>query len=85
MQFDHLQILPAIHAFCVTSTIAIASVFVLQTTWFVAWMAIDQRRIDERRNGFIPCLRASYLQIFEISQYIIINLTSFIIISNQLY
>ncbi len=36
---------------------AIASIFVLQSSWFVAWMTFDQRRIDDQRDGFIPCIK----------------------------
>ena len=32
-------------------------VFILQSTWFVAWMSIDQARIDANRNGCLPCYK----------------------------
>ena len=32
-------------------------VFLLQSTWFVAWMAIDQSRIEATRNGCFPCIK----------------------------
>ena len=41
-----LQILPGLQAFCIACAIAIAAIFILQTTWFVAWMTIDEMRIE---------------------------------------
>ena len=34
---------------------AIVAIFFLQCTWFVAWLALDQRRIEAGRDGFLPC------------------------------
>ncbi len=34
---------------------AIAAIYVLQVSWFVAWLTLDQRRIDAKRDGFFPC------------------------------
>ncbi len=48
--------MPGLQAFCVSCAIAIGAVFLLQTSWFVAWLSIDQRRIEERRNGIVPCI-----------------------------
>ena len=31
--------------------VGIASTYALQTTFFVAWLAVDQARIDARRDG----------------------------------
>ena len=33
---------------------AIAVIFILQASWFVAWMSLDQVRIDANRNSFFP-------------------------------
>ena len=35
---------------------SVAAVFFLQTSWFVAWLTVDQRRVGQRRNGLIPCI-----------------------------
>ena len=32
-------------------------VYLLQVSWFVAWLSIDQKRINARRNGILPCLK----------------------------
>ena len=29
--------------------------YVCQATWFFAWFSLDQRRIEDKRNGTIPC------------------------------
>ena len=49
-------ILPGLQVFCVTSAMAIAIIFALQCTWFIAWLSLDQRRIEGRRDGFVPCV-----------------------------
>jgi hypothetical protein len=50
------QILPGLQSFCISCAIAIASIFLLQTSWFVAFLALDEKRIEEKRNGLIPCI-----------------------------
>lgn len=29
----------------------------MQSTWFVAWFAIDQKRLESRRNGMLCCIQ----------------------------
>jgi hypothetical protein len=48
--------LPGLQSFCISCAIAIASIFLLQTSWFVAFLALDEKRIEEKRNGLIPCI-----------------------------
>ena len=50
------QSLPGLQAFCSTCAIAIGSIFVLQSSWFVAWMTLDEHRIQGKRDGLAPCL-----------------------------
>ena len=33
------------------------AVYFFQATFFVACLAIDQKRIDQQRNGFLPCFK----------------------------
>ena len=47
---------PALQSFCVSAALAIAAIYIFQTTWFVAWMALDQIRVEQGRNGIIPCV-----------------------------
>ena len=51
-----VTILPGLKAFCLTCAIGIAAVYLLQVSWFVAWLRIDQKRIDSQRNGVLPCI-----------------------------
>lgn len=51
-----IAVLPALKHFCVSSAIAIAAIYLLQITWFVAFVTLDQRRIKSRRNALIPCI-----------------------------
>jgi len=48
-------VLPALQSFCIFCAIGIIMVYVLQATWFFAWFSLDQRRIEDKRNGTIPC------------------------------
>jgi len=48
-------VLPALQSFCIFCSVGLIVVYILQATWFVAWFSIDQRRIEEKRNGTIPC------------------------------
>ncbi len=50
------QIFPGLRSFCVASSIAMAVVYLLQITWFVAWATLDEKRIREKRDGILPCL-----------------------------
>merc|ERR1719211_987664 len=51
-----ITLLPGLKAFCLTCAIGIAAVYLLQVSWFVAWLSIDQKRINARRNGILPCI-----------------------------
>ena len=50
-----LTLLPGLEAFCLNCAIGILALYVLQLTWFLAWMVIDQKRIEARRNSVFPC------------------------------
>ena len=54
-----ITLLPGLKAFCATCAIGIAAVYLLQVSWFVAWMSIDQKRIESGRNGILPCITHS--------------------------
>ena len=56
MHKSNSQVLPGLQAFCTTCAIAIGAIFVLQSSWFVAWMALDEMRIQEKRDGLAPCI-----------------------------
>ena len=49
------QKLPGLQSFCLYCTIGIFAVFVFQATLFVACVAIDLRRLQQNRNGFLVC------------------------------
>jgi predicted RND superfamily exporter protein len=48
-------VLPALKSFCLYASVGIVAIYWFQCTFFVAWMSIDQRRIEKRRNGCCPC------------------------------
>ena len=53
-----LQVLPALKSFCIYCGVGILFVYFLQATWFVAWMALDQRRIEAQKCGLVPCVKS---------------------------
>ena len=48
--------MPGLESFCVCTAIALASIYILQLTWFAAWLVIDERRKMAGRNGLLPCI-----------------------------
>ena len=53
--FFYFQILPGLESFCAYCAIGIGAIYLFQCSWFVAWLSLDQRRIEARRDGLIPC------------------------------
>ena len=49
-----LTYFPAFKSFCIAAAIAITAVYLFQSSWLVAWMVLDQRRIQQKRDGFLP-------------------------------
>jgi len=47
--------MPGLESFCVTCAIALAAIFLLQISWFTAFLSIDEKRIRGGRDGLIPC------------------------------
>ena len=50
-------VLPALRSFCIFCAVGLIVVYLLQATWFVSWFSLDQRRIEEKRNGSLPCIK----------------------------
>ncbi|XP_064096527.1 patched domain-containing protein 3-like [Macrobrachium nipponense] len=48
--------LPALRSFCVYASVGIFAVYVLQATFFLVWLVIDQKRLEGNRNGFFWCI-----------------------------
>jgi len=48
--------MPGLAAFCVCTAISLASIFILQISWFAAWMSLDEERIAAGRDGLVPCV-----------------------------
>lgn len=47
---------PAIRVFCITAMVAVAATYFSVCTFFVALLALDEKRISEKRNGLISCI-----------------------------
>ncbi|XP_037793998.1 NPC intracellular cholesterol transporter 1 homolog 1b-like [Penaeus monodon] len=48
-------VLPALRSFCLYAAIGIAAIYFFQSTYFVAWLSLDQRRLEDSRHGFLWC------------------------------
>ena len=48
--------MPGLQSFCVTTAMALGSIYLLQITWFAAWLSLDEKRIGAARNACLPCL-----------------------------
>jgi len=48
--------MPGLEAFCVCTAIGLASIYLLQVSWFVAWMTLDEQRVESGRDGLLPCI-----------------------------
>ena len=49
--FILLQALPALKSFCVYAALGILFLFIMQSTFFVAWLTIDERRQNSFRDA----------------------------------
>ena len=47
---------PGLASICVGTSMALGAIFLLQVTWFIAWMTLDERRVAAKRNGVLPCI-----------------------------
>lgn len=49
------SVLPALGNFCAYASMGIFAVFLQMISFFLAWLVIDQRRIDAKRDGIFCC------------------------------
>ncbi|XP_076048649.1 patched domain-containing protein 3-like [Oratosquilla oratoria] len=50
-------ILPALRSFCIYAAVGIIMLYAFQTSFFTAWLVLDQKRMEEHRNGFFWCIK----------------------------
>eukprot|EP00092_Neocalanus_flemingeri_P006120 GFUD01006591.1.p1 GENE.GFUD01006591.1~~GFUD01006591.1.p1 ORF type:complete len:999 (+),score=194.12 GFUD01006591.1:266-3262(+) len=48
--------MPGLESFCVCTAIGLGSIYLLQVSWFVAWMTLDEERVESGRDGLLPCI-----------------------------
>ena len=46
--------MPGLESFCVCTAIGLGSIYLLQISWFVAWMSLDEKRISAGGDGLQP-------------------------------
>ncbi|CAL1684179.1 unnamed protein product [Lasius platythorax] len=49
-------ILPSLRSFCIYAAVGIFVTYLLQITFFIASFTLDARRIEQKRNGMLPCI-----------------------------
>ena len=59
--------MPGLQSFCVAVAIGLGSIFLLQISWFTAWLSLDEKRIEAIRNGLIPCFLHNKLKVCQSS------------------
>ncbi|RXG52107.1 Patched domain-containing protein 3 [Armadillidium vulgare] len=50
-------VLPALRYFCLFAAVGIISIYFFQATFFVAWFTLDQRRLEDSRQGLFWCIK----------------------------
>jgi predicted RND superfamily exporter protein len=48
--------MPGLESFCVCTAIGLGSIYLLQVSWFVAWMSLDEKRVAGGADGILPCI-----------------------------
>ena len=48
--------MPGLESFCVCTAIGLGSIFLLQLSWFLAFLYLDEMRVESGRDGLIPCV-----------------------------
>lgn len=51
--------MPILQSFCLYSAISIFLMYMFVITFFVAVFTLDEKRVQQNRNGFIPCIKHS--------------------------
>ena len=54
-----ITVFPALQAFCVACSLGIAAIYLLQVTWFVAWLVIDEKRYEYKVRCVPRCIENS--------------------------
>lgn len=49
--------MPGLQSFCISTAIGLAAIYLLQLSWFVAWMCLDEKRVLAGRDGVLPCIQ----------------------------
>ncbi|GLV43096.1 Patched-related [Carabus blaptoides fortunei] len=50
-------ILPSLKSFCIYAAVGVLCTFIFVITFFTACITLDQKRIEENRNGCVPCYK----------------------------
>jgi hypothetical protein len=54
-----VTLMPGLQSFCVSTALGLAAIYLLQISWFTAWLSLDEARIQSGRNSIVPCISVS--------------------------
>jgi len=54
-----VTLMPGLQSFCVSTALGLAAIYLLQISWFTAWLSLDEARIQAGRNSIVPCISVS--------------------------
>ena len=66
-------VIPALASFCVYSAFGILFIYFFQVTFFLAWFSLDQRRVEDVRDGIICCWKKKDWEPSQCSQFDILG------------
>ncbi|XP_060517935.1 protein patched homolog 3-like isoform X2 [Cylas formicarius] len=61
-------ILPCLQSFCIYAAFGVFAIFVFSVTFFTACFVLDEKRIQMKRNGIVPCITHKNFKPTECSQ-----------------
>lgn len=54
---NNFQVIPSLSTFCVYAAIGVLALYILQATFFVACVTLDEKRIESNRNACLLCYK----------------------------
>ena len=55
-KFSRVILITGLQSFCIYASIGLGCIFFLQVSWLLAWLVLDEKRIQDNKNGLLPCI-----------------------------
>ena len=49
-------LISGLQSFCIYASFGLGCIFLLQVSWLLAWLVLDEKRIRNQENGLLPCI-----------------------------